>query len=75
MFIQLNEDLSINVGSIEAIEEINELTCMVYTSRHSFKVKLPKNAVIQLIERKQKSSPSVEMLLKQIYEGQQSPRV
>ncbi len=77
MFIDVSPDLSIDTKSIEAVEAINELSCMVYTTRHSYKVGMPKGIILSMIQSKQKSNDSngrVEDLLQKLYAGGATPR-
>lgn len=77
MWLDASADLSIVAKNIVAVEAIDQMTTMVYTDQRAFKVSMPKDALMSMIESRIKGSSSmgnVERLLAQIYQGQVTPR-
>lgn len=75
MFIDVGEGISISSKHIEAIETLNELSCIVHTTTKSFEVYMPREVLLTFIESKDKSSSgmsNVEKLLTKIYSQQDS---
>jgi hypothetical protein len=78
MFIEISDGMSINVKKIEAVEYITDLSCQIYTENRTFKVQVPKQVIIGLIESRmvgENTMSNVEKLMSQLYSTQQTPRI
>jgi len=80
MFIEISAGFSINVKHIQAIDRLDDLTCMVYTSNRTFKIAMPSDVVVKMVESRldgDNSSTKVDKvakLLTQLYSTQSTPR-
>lgn len=77
MWLEVSPELSIVAKSIVAVESIDSMTSMVYTDARTFKVTMPKDVLMSMIESRvkgQSSMNNVERLLTQMYQGQVTQR-
>jgi hypothetical protein len=82
MFIDVSPLQSIELSKIEAIEILDNLNCMIYTASRSYRIAMPKEVVLSMIESKSqnvekpsKQIANLENLLKQLLQGSTSPRI
>ena len=76
MFIEVSKGMNIEAKYIEAIEEVDALNSIIYTSSRTFNVAMPASILVSMVETRTKSNSSmnnVEKLLQQIYQGQATP--
>lgn len=74
MLIEVRPGLRIEAKHIEAIEELDALRTVIYTSSRSFEIDMPMPILASMIEarsgQKDNSMGRVEKLLLEMYKGQ-----